>query len=213
MRWSTVLGTGLFGLCYAANDSDPLTVTTNTGSYTGLVNSEFASVKEFRNIPYAQAPVGERRWLPPAALSPSDEHHYSYRYPPSCPQFVSSAASFWNLFVPYYLINNGQQNHTSGLVAEESAEDCLSLAVWAPYNATSESKLPVVLYITGGGFQTGGVAIPGQYPHRWVARTGAHIVITINYRVNIFGFPNAAGLTSQNLGTFLTLFYCIDAEC
>ena len=42
--------------------------------------------------------------------------------------------------------------------------------------------------------------MPGQLPQRWVARTQEHIVVTINYRMNIMGFPNAAGTREQNLG-------------
>jgi len=59
-----------------------------------------------------------------------------------------------------------------------------------------------MFFMTGGGFQTGGVYIPQQIPTDWVDRTQSHIVVTINYRLNIFGFPNAQGLkdTEQNLG-------------
>ncbi|KAL4892366.1 Alpha/Beta hydrolase protein [Aspergillus ambiguus] len=54
--------------------------------------------------------------------------------------------------------------------------------------------------MTGGAFIKGGVNIPYQLPHHWVQRTQAHIVVSINYRVGIMGFPNARGLNSQNLG-------------
>ena len=47
---------------------------------------------------------------------------------------------------------------------------------------------------------TGGVNIPVQLPSEWVYRSQGHIVVTINYRVNIMGFPNAAGLKTQNVG-------------
>ncbi|CAM1506983.1 Fc.00g066240.m01.CDS01 [Cosmosporella sp. VM-42] len=54
--------------------------------------------------------------------------------------------------------------------------------------------------MTGGGFQSGGIEIPTQLPVQWVNRTQGHIVVAINYRVNIFGFPNAAGSDHPNLG-------------
>ncbi|KAJ7116641.1 Alpha/Beta hydrolase protein [Mycena epipterygia] len=56
--------------------------------------------------------------------------------------------------------------------------------------------------MTRGGFVIGGVDIPWQLPPSWVERSQSHIVVTINYRVNIFGFPNARGLADghQNLG-------------
>ena len=56
--------------------------------------------------------------------------------------------------------------------------------------------------MTGGGFVIGGVDISWQLPSSWVERSQSHIVVTINYRLNIFGFPNARGLADghQNLG-------------
>ncbi|KAJ7811211.1 Alpha/Beta hydrolase protein [Mycena olivaceomarginata] len=56
--------------------------------------------------------------------------------------------------------------------------------------------------MTGGGFVIGGVDIPWQLPPSWVERSQSHIVVTINYRLDIFGFPNARGLADghQNLG-------------
>lgn len=174
-------------------DNSGLTVRTKTGIFTGLQNTNFTGVREFRNIPFALPPTGSRRFMPPESLPHSDEHHYSYRYPPSCPQFVSSSASFWNLYADYLLIDNGLKNHFTGATAESSSEDCLNLAIWTPLNVSANANLPVAFFMTGGGFSTGGIQIPGQIPAPWVNRTQAHIVVTINYRVNIFGFPNSAG--------------------
>ncbi|TKA22366.1 hypothetical protein B0A50_08185 [Salinomyces thailandicus] len=52
----------------------------------------------------------------------------------------------------------------------------------------------------GGGFSTGGEDVPYQIPAQWVNTTPYHLVVSLNYRVNIFGFPNAAGLGEQNFG-------------
>ena len=58
--------------------------------------------------------------------------------------------------------------------------------------------------MTGGGFAIGGINIPWQMPTGWVERSQSHIIVTINYRLGIFGFPYARGLSgeafSQNLG-------------
>jgi carboxylesterase type B len=72
--------------------------------------------------------------------------------------------------------------------------------VTTPLSATPKSKLPVLFFIPGGGFQTGGITVPWQIPTPWVERSQAHIVVTINYRLGVFGFPNARGLDRQNLG-------------
>jgi carboxylesterase type B len=92
------------------------------------------------------------------------------------------------------------QNRLEGTMAQTSSEDCLHLAVWAPLNATADSKLPVALFIPGGSFRNGGVDVPYQQPTPWVQRTKRHIFVSAGYRVNIAGFPWAAGLEEQNLG-------------
>jgi acetylcholinesterase len=59
-----------------------------------------------------------------------------------------------------------------------------------------------MFFMTGGGFIIGGINLPWQIPTSWVERSQSAIIVTINYRINIFGFPNAAGLPKgeQNLG-------------
>ena len=183
--------------------SDQLTVRTSTGIFTGLIDPEFPNTRQFRAVPFAKPPVLTRRWLPPEKLSPSDEHMYATQFPPSCPQFVSAVPSFWNSDLTRgNLIYNGNQNDSSGLVGAATSEDCLYLAVWTPKVAAPNAGLPVLLFMTGGGFIMGGIDIPWQMPTSWVERSQSHIVVTINYRLDIFGFPYARGLANsqQNLG-------------
>ncbi|KAJ7230272.1 acetylcholinesterase [Mycena pura] len=170
------------GLKAQCPGSGNLTVQTSTGTYTGLIDPKFPRTRQFRAIPFAKPPVLSRRWLPPQKLSsPPSEHHYATRFPPSCPQFVTANLTKGNL------IYNGNQN-----------------AVWTPTTALPQpdTGLPVLFFMTGGGFVIGGVDIPWQLPPSWVERSQSHIVVTINYRVTIFGFPNARGVADghQNLG-------------
>ncbi|KAI0005743.1 alpha/beta-hydrolase [Xylariaceae sp. FL0662B] len=185
---------------YAQGSGPSLTVRTLTGTYTGLQNSDYHGVREFRNIPYAEPPVGRLRWKPPVALRPSRLHHFSYRFPPSCPQYLTSTLSVWNEDITPFSIVTGDQSHHAGAMAQTTAEDCLRLAIWTPINATSHDKLPVALFIPGGSFKNGGLDAPYHIPAGWVDRSQKHIMVTMNYRVNIFGFPNAPGLEDQNLG-------------
>ncbi|KAJ7211115.1 Alpha/Beta hydrolase protein [Mycena rebaudengoi] len=183
------------------NYDDSLTIKISTGSYTGLIEPKFPNTRQFRSVAFAEPPVAHLRWLPPKPLSTSTAHHNSSTFPLSCPQFVSSVPTVWNQYLAKgNLIYNGDQNHTSGLSGAATSEDCLYLAVWTPARATPHSKLPVLFFMTGGAFATGGVNIEWQLPTSWVERTQEHIVVTINYRLNVFGFPNARGLTDQNLG-------------
>lgn len=73
----------------------------------------------------------------------------------------------------------------------------MTIAIWTPANATAGSNLPVIHFLTGGGQVTGGINIPTQLPAHWVSLSQSHIVVTTNYRVNIFGFPNARGLNGS----------------
>ncbi|EXL65006.1 hypothetical protein FOPG_18750 [Fusarium oxysporum f. sp. conglutinans race 2 54008] len=205
MKLSTVF---LFALASNAVPSQAvssdLTIRTATGTFTGLIDTKFPNTRQWRSIPFAEPPVASRRWLPPQKLSSDpSEHRYSTKFPPSCPQFVSAVESFWNLpLTKGNLIYNGAQNDTSGLVGEATSEDCLHLAIWSPSSEPPEGGFPVAFFMTGGGFVQGGVDLPWQNPESWVERSQSHIVVSVNYRVGIFGFPNARGLVGgeQNLG-------------
>jgi carboxylesterase type B len=103
--------------------------------------------------------------MPPQKLENKPKHVYdATRYPPSCPQYVSKIPTVWNSVVTEYII------------AGPVSEDCLALSVWTPAEA---KDLPIIMFITGGGFQTGGIQINYQLPYNWVERTQAHIVVTI----------------------------------
>jgi len=156
---------------------DPVQVTANTGIYTGIINQTTPNVRQFRNIPFALPPTGERRWLPPVAVSSAANTKYdSTRFPPSCPQYApyNSTSSPYIALVPEFVAAPTKADQYS-----KTSEDCLSLAVWTPIGAERGAKLPVLMFMTGGGFQTGGIDIPYQFHHHWVQRTKAHIVVTI----------------------------------
>ena len=105
----------------------------------------------------------------------------------ACPQYDTATPSIFNEYgQTSQLINIGEEPR-QGAIAWSSAEDCLSLAVWTPSYANCTSKLPVALFVTGGGGVSGGIFIAGQLPSQWISRSQEHIVVTINYRVNIFG--------------------------
>lgn len=141
-----------------------------------------------------QPPIGDRQWAAPELLDPSSRVYDSTVFGPSCPQYVTAVPSVWALDITGNLIVNYGESLTAGLVAQNSAEDCFTLAIWTPTRATLDSKLPVIHFLTGGGDVTGGINISPQMPSNWIHRSQKHIVVTTNYRVNIFGYPNARGL-------------------
>ncbi|PLB49353.1 alpha/beta-hydrolase [Aspergillus steynii IBT 23096] len=86
------------------------------------------------------------------------------------------------------------------LISTPVSEDCLTLSIWAP--AKRRERLPVVIFIHGGGLSAGGESVQYQIPANWVERSQSHIVVSIQYRLGVFGFPGSHALKdkSQNFG-------------
>lgn len=145
--------------------------------------------------------MGSLRWKPPQRLDSSNALIDSTTFGPVCSQYVTAIPTVWALNITGNLVVNYGESLLAGQVAQNSAEDCLSLAIWTPASVTPESKLPVIIFLSGGGDVTGGINIPTQLPSNWVHRSQKHIVVTTNWRVNIFSYPNARGLNgSTNFG-------------
>ncbi|KKY21055.1 putative para-nitrobenzyl esterase [Diplodia seriata] len=156
----------------------------------GTVNTTRSpSVAQYLGIPYAAPPTGSRRFAPPEPFASLTETTVvdASELPKSCWQYVSVQPGILRTDAPEFMIGGAGMS-----------EDCLFVSVWTPRNATVEGEregegegeglLPVIVWFYGGGFATGGTDVPYQMPDR--------------YRLNIFGFPNAAALDDdkQNLG-------------
>ncbi|KAK0390502.1 hypothetical protein NLU13_0006 [Sarocladium strictum] len=169
----------------------PLTVKTKAGLVTGFINNTAPDVRQWLGIPYAEPPLGRLRFLPPKPKKHFG-HVKAHTYAPSCMQQLSNAPTVYTEFMPQFLINGGQ------------SEDCLYINIYAPLKPVAKD-LPVFIYIPGGGFTGGGSDSLYKIPDKWIQRSQTHIVVIMNYRVNIFGFPNAAaqplnaGLLDQRL--------------
>ncbi|MFD6136227.1 carboxylesterase/lipase family protein [Isoptericola sp. NPDC060257] len=122
---------------------------------------------EFRGVPYAAPPTGELRWEPPQPVAPWSGVREATDYSPVCPQAPPSP--------------NGQ------------SEDCLYLNVTVPAGTTSDAKLPVIVWIHGGGFEIGEGA---DYEAADLAAQGA-VVVTINYRLGLLGFLSHPALADR----------------
>lgn len=194
--WSLLAFAAAASKGYGATDSNdtPPVIPTTSGRITGKVDSALPNVHQYLGIPYAVPPVKERRWAAPELLNQPDAEIQATRLPPSCLQYLDTHLP--NPFFENVLEFNLQGLNTTGAISE----DCLTLSVWAPASKiVSPEGVPVLIFIYGGGFGVGGQDVPYQIPAQWVDRAPDHIVVSFNYRLGIFAFPNADGVPDQNL--------------
>jgi para-nitrobenzyl esterase len=141
---------------------------------SGLIEGTFEDgLAVYRGIPYAAPPIGDLRWQPP---QPVPEW-----------QGVRKADKFGAPPV--------QTNPALASVPYTPDEDCLYLNVWTPAKQATE-KLPVMFWIHGGGF-TAGATAEQLYHGEHLAKKGV-IVVTVGYRLGVFGFLAHTGLSAEN---------------
>jgi para-nitrobenzyl esterase len=158
----------------AAHASSQLVVKTQSGKVRGEWSSDHM-VRKFLGIPYAQAPVGKLRWQPPLPAKHWRGVRDATAFGPHCTQPA--------LYADMVFRDPG------------NSEDCLSLNVWAP-PAKKHDKLPVMVWIYGGGFITGGTSEPRQDGTN-LAHKGV-ILVSMHYRLGIFGFFAGSGLAAES---------------
>jgi para-nitrobenzyl esterase len=144
-----------------------------------LQGSPDGGVLRFQGIPYAAPPVGELRWAPPQPPARWSETWQATVPGARCAQLAAPAG-------------------TPHATEASHAEDCLTLNVTLPGDATHEARLPVLVWLHGGGFNAGAGS---DVDARRLAADGRLVVVTVNYRLGIFGFLGLPGLEgSGNFG-------------
>jgi para-nitrobenzyl esterase len=161
----------LNGSAHAAAPDPAPRVRLDTGDLAGAVQH---GVESFLGVPYAAPPVGPWRWRPPQPVRPWSG--------------VRSADGFGNDCM--------QLRQRAGNGRATPAEDCLYLNVWRPAARPAGSRLPVLVWIYGGGFVVGGASEPLQDGATF-AREGL-VVVSFNYRLGRFGFFGFPALTREH---------------
>lgn len=158
----------------AARGNDGLMVVTDRGSVQGILSSD-GRVRAYLGIPYAAPPVGPLRWKPPQPVAKWSGLRSATSFGPRCMQT--------HLFPDMVFRDPGP------------SEDCLTLNVWTPAGKIA-APLPVMVWIHGGGFVTGGSSEPRQDGEH-LARKGV-IIVSMNYRLGIFGFFALPSLAAES---------------
>ncbi|XP_036404830.1 acetylcholinesterase [Megalops cyprinoides] len=181
-------------LSVSQNEND-LTVMTRLGRVRGvrLPVADRGHVTAFLGIPFAEPPLGKKRFRRADPKKPWTGVFNASSYPNACFQYVDTSypgfpgSEMWN-------------------PNREMSEDCLYLNIWVPASQRPHN-LTVMVWIYGGGFYSGSSSLD-VYDGRYLAHTEKVIVVSMNYRVGAFGFlalhgsseaPGNVGLLDQRL--------------
>ncbi|XP_052808031.1 cholinesterase 2-like [Mya arenaria] len=136
-------------------------------------------ISRFLSIPFAESTGGQNRFRKPIPKAPFTDVFNATQKPMGCYQASLGSAASYGKYVNF-------------------TEDCLTLNIYVPHTFGSNASLPVMVWIYGGGFVEGATAI---YPGEGIATLGEVILVTVNYRVGMFGFiRSASGDLTGNQG-------------
>ena len=158
-------------------NTENIILTTPQGRLLGTMShGSSGRIQVFRGIPYAVPPVGNRRWKPAEPAPKWEGVRQAIQYAPHCIQPSTPKDGFFSHPLPHM------------------SEDCLYLNVWAP--ESHEGPLPVMVWIHGGNLVAGGSSEP-LYNGEQLAKKNV-IVVSIQYRLNIFGYFSHPELTEES---------------
>lgn len=204
-------------LSRCSKDDKPSLLETTSGTLSG--SCEFVQINDndsnedrstnvysWLSVPYAEPPVGRLRFKAPVEVKTKSEIIDATKWPNSCMQLdkyesqTNSGQNVFEGFSMWYIDSNHSQ----------TSEDCLYLNIFVPVDAyiktpiNSHRKHAILVYFHGGGSVTGSTVLDIYNPSTFVAATDT-IVITVNYRLGLFGFfylenefPGNQALLDQN---------------
>jgi para-nitrobenzyl esterase len=172
------LAAGVVMALSANSNADSLKIKTEQGTVVGkTINGD--KVRAFLGLPYAASPVGDLRWKAPQPVASWQGDRDSTKYGAHCAQ--------GRVFDDMVFQDAGP------------SEDCLFLNVYTPANVKESSRLPVMFWIHGGGY-SGGASSEPRHNGDFLPLKGV-VLVTINYRLGVFGFLVTDELAKENGGS------------
>ena len=149
-------------------------VETEAGFISGIDDPETEGVCAYRGVPYAAPPIGRRRWRAPERPLAWEGLRSGAEFGPRCMQ-------------------KGVMEIVNADPSGRMSEDCLTLNIWRP---SEEGVYPVYVFFHGGGLYGGTANTPVYHGDRLSAR--GIVVVTVNYRLNIFGYLALEALAEED---------------
>ncbi|KAL0578093.1 hypothetical protein V5O48_003911 [Marasmius crinis-equi] len=157
----------------------------DTGYAKYLGNRTFPNAVAYLGIPYAEPPLGDRRFRAPLPLNTT-------RVASESGGNVVDASKY-----PDFCIQGPIASNDHG---GAGSEDCLKVNIYAPAGAKKGDKLPVLFYIHGGGYVFGN---PRNWPFdHWIGQSPNVVIVSVYYRLDAFGFLTTPAFTDSNIGDF-----------
>ena len=167
---------------FGCNKTVNTPVLTIEGGQIQGVTTDIPGVLVYRGIPYAAAPIGDLRWKEPQPVVPWQGVRLCDRFGHPSYQAIQYPGGYYTEWgyggeAPY-------------------SEDCLYANVWTKASGHPEAKLPVALWIHGGGYREGFGSEPEFDAQEWGARDV--VLVSINYRLGVFGFLTHPELAAES---------------
>jgi para-nitrobenzyl esterase len=181
------LGFSLISIVAPLSQTDaPPRVIIDAGSLEGARFGAASNEVMFLGIPFAAAPIGERRWKPPQPAEKWSGVRKAKTFGPGCPQSSENVNFFVGLAK--------EISETEPYYSFRTDEDCLSLNVWST-NLGGARKQPVMVWFHFGGNTSGNGAFPPFGTS--LSRKGV-VYVSVNYRLGALGFLAHPALTAES---------------
>ncbi len=182
-----------------------LAVKCHNGTFVGI---EKDGVRSYRGIPYAVPPVGTRRWKAPEPAAPDDGVYEARFFGKSCIQTeeASERASLYRQGEDCLTLNiwtcpgekrsipDEEDKSSAGRPSADTKERFSSERPSTDTKDSFSAGKPVMVFIHGGSYGWGGTADPLYDGHQFVSRQRNVVLVTINYRIGLFGFMDFSGV-------------------